>query len=72
MRRTSSHQLNEWPSAVARAVARFQARHGIPVDGIVGAATLAALNVPVQVRIRQIQLNLERYRWLPADFVWEL
>jgi murein L,D-transpeptidase YcbB/YkuD len=54
--------------AVAKAVARFQARHGIPSDGIVGAATLAALNVPVQVRIRQIQLNLERYRWLPAEF----
>ena len=54
--------------AVARAVARFQARHGIPVDGMVGAATLAALNVPVQVRIRQIQLSLERFRWLPAEF----
>jgi murein L,D-transpeptidase YcbB/YkuD len=53
---------------VAKAVSHFQARHGIPSDGIVGAATLAALNVPVQVRIRQIQLNLERYRWLPADF----
>jgi L,D-transpeptidase YcbB len=54
--------------AVARAVARFQARHGIPVNGIVDAATLAALNVPVRVRIRQIQLNLERFRWLPAEF----
>jgi L,D-transpeptidase YcbB len=54
--------------AVAGAVARFQARHGLPSDGIVGAATLAALNVPVQVRIRQIQLSLERYRWLPAEF----
>jgi murein L,D-transpeptidase YcbB/YkuD len=53
---------------VAEAVARFQARHGLPSDGILGAATLAALNVPVQVRIRQIQLNLERYRWLPAEF----
>jgi len=53
---------------VAKAVARFQSRHGIPGDGIVGAATLAALNVPVQVRIRQIQLSLERYRWLPAEF----
>jgi murein L,D-transpeptidase YcbB/YkuD len=34
----------------------------------VGAATLGALNVPVQVRVRQIQLNLERFRWLPAEF----
>jgi murein L,D-transpeptidase YcbB/YkuD len=34
----------------------------------VDAATLAALNVPVRVRIRQIQLNLERYRWLPEEF----
>jgi murein L,D-transpeptidase YcbB/YkuD len=54
--------------AVTEAVAHFQARHGIPSDGIVGAATLAALNVPVERRIRQIQLNLERYRWLPTDF----
>jgi L,D-transpeptidase YcbB len=54
--------------AVAKAVARFQARHGIPSDGRVGPLTLAALNVPVGVRIRQIQVNLERYRWLPADF----
>jgi L,D-transpeptidase YcbB len=54
--------------ALAKAVARFQARHGIPSDGRVGRLTLAALNVPVGVRIRQIQLNLERYRWLPSDF----
>jgi murein L,D-transpeptidase YcbB/YkuD len=54
--------------AIAIAVGRFQERHGIPSDGIVGPATLAALNVPVEVRIRQIQLNLERYRWLPTEF----
>src|SRR5690349_5882152 len=54
---------------VVTAVARFQARHGILGGGaVVGAATRAALNVPVQVRIRQIELNLERYRWLPVDF----
>jgi L,D-transpeptidase YcbB len=53
---------------VAKAVARFQERHGMPGDGIVGPATLDALNVPVEVRIRQIQLNLERYRWLPGEF----
>jgi L,D-transpeptidase YcbB len=53
--------------AVAKAVASFQSRHGIASNGVVGAATLAALNIPVQARIRQIQLNLERYRWLPAE-----
>jgi L,D-transpeptidase YcbB len=53
---------------VAKAVARFQERHGIPADGSVDPKTLAALNVPVETRIRIIELNLERYRWLPSDF----
>jgi murein L,D-transpeptidase YcbB/YkuD len=53
---------------LAAAVARFQDRHGIPVDSAVGPATLVALNVPVEIRIRQIELNLERYRWLPSEF----
>jgi murein L,D-transpeptidase YcbB/YkuD len=53
---------------VADAVARFQERHGLPVDSSANIATLAALNVPVEMRIRQIELNLERYRWLPSDF----
>ncbi len=53
---------------VAAAVARFQERHGIPADSSVDAKTLAALNVPVETRIRIIELNLERYRWLPSDF----
>ena len=58
----------EYDASLARAVARFQERHGIPVDSIVGSPTLAALNVPVETRIRQIEINLERYRWLPPDF----
>jgi L,D-transpeptidase YcbB len=66
--RDSAEHKPVYDHDVVNAVARFQARHGIPSDGIVSAATLAALNVPVQVRIRQIQLNLERYRWLPAEF----
>jgi murein L,D-transpeptidase YcbB/YkuD len=53
---------------VAVAVARFQERHGLRVDSSAGPATLAALNVPVESRIRQIEINLERYRWLPSDF----
>ncbi len=49
------------------AVLRFQYRHGLDVDGIVGQRTLAALNVPVESRIRQVKANMERWRWLPHD-----
>jgi murein L,D-transpeptidase YcbB/YkuD len=52
---------------LAEAVRRFQARHGLAVDSVVGPATVQALNVPVADRIRQIVLNLERWRWLPRD-----
>jgi len=54
--------------ALEQAVRRFQQRHGLEVDGVVGLSTLAALNVPVEERIRQIELNMERWRWLPRDF----
>lgn len=45
----------------------FQARHGLEPDGVVGPKTRAALNVPVSEHILQLELNLERWRWLPRD-----
>jgi len=45
----------------------FQKRHGLTADGVVGQATLAALNIPVEERVRQILVNMERWRWLPQD-----
>jgi murein L,D-transpeptidase YcbB/YkuD len=53
--------------ATFAAVRTFQIRHGLVDDGIVGPDTLAALNVPVAERRRQLEINLERWRWLPDD-----
>ncbi len=50
-----------------RAVRGFQDRHGLDVDGIVGPKTLRALNIHVETRIRQIIVNMERWRWLPQS-----
>ena len=50
-----------------QAVRRFQHRHGLNEDGVVGAATRAELEVPVEVRIDQIRVNLERARWIVRD-----
>lgn len=49
------------------AVRTFQSRHGIDVDGAVGSGTLAALNVPVEDRVDQLRVNLERARWILQD-----
>ncbi len=49
------------------AARRFQERHGLAADGVVGPNTLGALNVPVEERLRQIEINLERWRWLPRS-----
>ncbi len=49
------------------AVTRFQRRHGLPDDGMVSPAVVAEMNVPVDARVRQIELNMERWRWLPRD-----
>jgi len=52
-------------SAMAIAVKRFQHRFGMKEDGIIGSQMLKELNVPLQKRIEQIVVNIERSRWLP-------
>ncbi|MDE2463063.1 MAG: L,D-transpeptidase family protein [Alphaproteobacteria bacterium] len=54
--------------AVASALRRFQARHGLKPDGVFGPRTRQALNVTARQRIGEIKANLERWRWLPRHF----
>ncbi len=58
-------EAQHYDAGLVEAVRRFQRRHGLADDGIVGPHTLAALNVSLDQRIEQIELNLERWRWLP-------
>ena len=52
-------------AATRDALKHFERRHGLVPDGRLDREVLAALNVPIEERIRQIELNLERWRWLP-------
>jgi L,D-transpeptidase YcbB len=53
--------------AIVEGVKGFQARHGLDADGVIGASTIKALNVPLAKRARQIELAMERGRWLPDN-----
>lgn len=50
---------------LVEAVATFQKRNGLVTDSILSEKTIKMLNVPLEERIAQIKLNLERFRWLP-------
>jgi murein L,D-transpeptidase YcbB/YkuD len=57
-----------YDAALQQAVQVFEERHGQTTDGTVDTEDLAQLNVPLATRIRQLELNLERWRWLPPRF----
>jgi L,D-transpeptidase YcbB len=52
---------------VEAGVRAFQNLHSLKPSGFVDAPTLAAMNVPIEDRISQVELNLERWRWMPED-----
>lgn len=55
----------QYTTTLSTAVAAFQLRHGLLGDGVAGPATMRALRVPLAHRVQQIELTLERWRWLP-------
>jgi L,D-transpeptidase YcbB len=57
-----------YDAQLEQAVKAFQERHGLKPDGSVGGETLKMMNVPVEDRIDQILLNMERWRWVPKRF----
>jgi L,D-transpeptidase YcbB len=60
----SLQSVPSFDHGLVEAVKTFQQRHGLNPDGAVGSGTLAVLNVPVDERIQQLRINLERGRWL--------
>jgi len=57
-----------YEGGLVAAVKRFQQRHGLEPDGLIDGQTLRELNTPLSRRVVQLQLTLERLRWLPHQF----
>lgn len=63
----SPTETDIYDDALVDAVKQFQARQGLESDGVIGASTIVALNVPLQERIESIVMAMERLRWMPED-----
>jgi len=59
-----SQEENVYDTCLKDAVVHFQKRHGLVAKGVIGKGTVAALNVPIEKRIKQMRLNLDRIKWL--------
>jgi len=57
-----------YDEAMKDGVNRYQLRHGLKADGIIGKSMIDELNVPLHERIEQIVVNMERSRWLPQKY----
>ena len=62
-----SKNMDIYDGVLEKAVRRFQRTHNLKEDGLAAGETLRLLNIPVRERINQIQLNMERWRWMPRD-----
>ena len=70
---TNSENDSVFDMNVENAVKQFQFRHNLNEDGVVGKGTLEMINVPIEKRIDELRINMERARWvfhhLPEDFM---
>ena len=67
VREVADQDADRFDAGLEQALEKFQRRHGLTADGVVSPATRAELNVAVERRVEQLELNLERWRWLPKD-----
>ncbi|WP_411727744.1 L,D-transpeptidase family protein [Methyloglobulus sp.] len=61
----SAEKNPKYTDNIVEGVKKFQIRHGLAADGTIGPATATAINEPLAQRITQIELAMERLRWLP-------
>ncbi|MBX3502987.1 MAG: L,D-transpeptidase family protein [Alphaproteobacteria bacterium] len=54
---------NHYDDALVDAVKRYQEEHNLSVDGVIGAKTVFSLNIPIEERVQQVVVNLDRRRW---------
>lgn len=62
---TDTEKSPVYTEAIVNGVKKFQKRHGLNADGHIGKSSVAALNTPLSQRVTQIELAMERLRWLP-------
>lgn len=65
---SNTGQTTIYPAALAAGVRHFQERHGLDVSGLLDRATVNELNTSLANRVTQLELTLERWRWLPSGF----
>lgn len=58
---------DHYDATLVTATQRFQTRHGLQADGMIGPDSLTALNTSAAARLEQLRVNLERWRWLAGD-----
>ncbi len=61
------NQSQHYDLALVSAIQAFQKQHGLNADGVIGKNTVHALNTPLEWKIRQLRISMERLRWLPRN-----